>query len=137
MQEANVLVMGNSNTTASDPYQGCTMGHVPLSATKPDKGENFLDAPNPSPLQSKLPSPIPFHYGWPMGRDRGLKREGGKSSTIILKTNVHIFPVGVFSSMQFTINLSKTINKKHYHFPRGEVHFRLAPCATISVRLFC
>jgi len=78
MQEARVLVMGNSNTTASAPYHGCTMGQVPLSGTKPDKGENFIDAPNPSPPQRKLTSPIPFHRGWARGKGRGIEREGGK-----------------------------------------------------------
>jgi len=73
MQKARVLVTGNSNTTASASYQSCTMGHVPLSGTEPDKGENFLDAPKPSPPQSKLLSPIPFHRGWPIGRVRGIE----------------------------------------------------------------
>jgi len=57
------------------------MGHVPLLGTEPDKGKNFLDTPNPSPPQSKLPPPIPYHRGWAMGRGRGIEGEGGKRST--------------------------------------------------------
>jgi len=49
MQEARAIVTGISNTTASARYQGCTMGHVPLLRTEPDKRENFIDTPNPSP----------------------------------------------------------------------------------------
>jgi len=75
------IEMGNSNTTASAPYRGGPMGNAPLVGTKPDKGENFLDTPNPTPLQSKSPSPILFHRGWSMGRGMRVEREGGKSST--------------------------------------------------------
>jgi len=82
MQEDRVILTRNSNTTAPAPYQGCTMGHIPLLGIEPDKGENFIDAPNPSSV--KLPSPIPFHCGWAMGRRGGIEREGGKSSTILL-----------------------------------------------------
>jgi len=35
------------------------MGHVPLSGTETDKGENFLDTPNPSPPQKQVTSTDP------------------------------------------------------------------------------
>jgi len=38
--------------------------------------------PNPTPPQSKLPSLIPFHHGWVVGRGRGIEREGGKRSAV-------------------------------------------------------
>jgi len=53
------------------------VGNGPQGGAKSSKGENFLDTLNPTSPQSKLPSPIPFHHGWAMGRGGGVEQEGG------------------------------------------------------------
>jgi len=63
LQEATALVTRNSNTTGLAPYKGILVGNEPQEGVEPDKGENVLDTPNPTPPQSKLPSLILFHRG--------------------------------------------------------------------------
>jgi len=70
------LDFGDSSSTGPAPNKGTPVGHLPLEATESSKGENFLDTPIHTPLQSKSPSPVPFHHGWAMGRRRGWDERG-------------------------------------------------------------
>jgi len=63
---------------------GNLVGHVPLEETESCKGENFLDTPIHTPPRSKSQSHFPCHRGWAMGRGKGVRREGAKSSPIRL-----------------------------------------------------
>jgi len=76
IQESRVLVTGNSNTTASARYQGSTMGHVLLSGTEPDKGEIFLDAPNPSHLKASYLHRSSFTVCGPWVEGEGYNEKG-------------------------------------------------------------
>jgi len=82
--QVRALDFGNSSATGPSPNKGTPVGHIPLEGTGSSKLENFLDTPIHTPPRSKSQSHFPCHRGWAMGRGKGVRREGAKSSPIRL-----------------------------------------------------
>jgi len=103
--QVRALDFGDSSATSPAPNRSIPVAHLPLEETGSGYGQNFLDAPEHTPPQSKSQSPIPFHYGLPMGRGRGVRREGGvitKSSTICRYLGLYL---GLFTALVFCVRL--------------------------------
>jgi len=74
--QVRALDFGDSSAMGPAPNRGIPVVQAPLEGAGSGNGDNFIDAPAHIPPQNKSPSPIPFHYGLPMGRGRGVGREG-------------------------------------------------------------
>jgi len=82
MTLARALKIEDSNKTGPAPNTVIPVGYIPMGGNGPIKGESFFRYPNSYSPQNKSPSPVPFHREWSMGRGRGVRREGQKSSTL-------------------------------------------------------
>jgi len=78
IQNQPSIKFGLTPSTRSANYKGNRVGHVPLKEAGSDKGEEFLETPILTTLRRNTPL---THRGWAMGRGRGGRLEGAKTST--------------------------------------------------------
>jgi len=84
----HVQVLG-AEDSISAPNKGNPVGHALLEETESYEGVNLIDNLIQTPPQSKSTLPFSCHCGWDMGRGRGMRREGVKSSTVILRCSYY------------------------------------------------
>jgi len=76
--QIQATAIGDSNISGPAPNTGISVG--PPRGTKSVKGEEFLESPTQTTPRRKSPPFLPFHFGWSMGRGRGMGR--AKNSTL-------------------------------------------------------
>jgi len=84
IQSQPSIKFGLTRSTRSAHYKGNRVGHAPLEEAGSDKGEEFLETPTLTTSQRNTPPNFSCHCGWDMGKGRGVRLEGAKTSTYVL-----------------------------------------------------